>query len=183
MITGTRVTARFGEQSYTLHLDAAAYSDMSMDYHPMYILSAAGPATSVRAVSSLLQSNSARGDFLCYEAWEGGQRRLDKGEGRWNVFRHKIGLDTWHMLAVNDHANLLPVETDESVWQMLMSDAYTTPLLRSWAPWLVAELRERGHLAPLACYNCEAAMLHLTQEKLDELVSQGIRQGQLRLAA
>ena len=37
--------------------------------------------------------------------------------------------------------------SEESLWQELRSDRYTTPILRAWVPWLLERLKEDGGLA------------------------------------
>ncbi len=100
-------------------------------------------------------------------------------EAGYTVYRHKLDYDQWHMLAVAKHKGLLPAVSDEALWQELRSERYTTPILRSWTPWLREQMVEEGHLQPLQCFQCEASCANIRHEELDDLVSVGIQDGYL----
>ncbi len=75
----------------------------------------------------------------------------------------------------------MPVVTDETVWQLLHGDRFTTPILREWMPWLRQEMRNRGHIVPLNQSGCQAGLALAKHETLDELVSEGLRKKHLAI--
>ena len=92
-----------------------------------------------------------------------------------------MGYQTWHMLAVANEAGLLTESSDESVWRALQGGEITTPMLRSWVPYIKQRLIAEGLLTPLRCYGCDAAIISATVDQVDEIVSRGIRYEHLRL--
>jgi hypothetical protein len=68
------------------------------------------------------------------------------------------------------------------VMQKLTSQQFTTPLLRSWGPRLVKDLLYEERLEKLTCFQCDCALLHLTDDGLDEIVSRGVSQHQYPIA-
>lgn len=169
------------ERSFSLRCDA-----MAVDGYALMVASAAGPHTSVQAVSAALQSGarlsfSVRGSDAIQTNGEG-SGYLWKFPGGYNVYRHKLGFDTWHMLALAKSPELLTTVSEEAVWQALRKDRYTTPLLRGWLPYVTTELIASGLLKRLKAFGCEAAMLTASVEELDGIVSMGIRGGELRFA-
>jgi len=184
MIDGPRAVVTIGEQCYTLHLDAVAIQDTSQYSQPIQILSVAGPATSVKAVTAGFQTNRAGVSQVTFHDVEGRKPfRGHRGYEPYNCYKHRLGLDTWHLVVISTDQNLLLTVSDEAIWRHLTSDRYTTPLLRTWMPWLVSELREKGHVREHQCVNCQTAHLYLTEGKLDEIVSLGINRGELRMEA
>jgi hypothetical protein len=145
------------------------------------LLSAAGPETSVKALAAVLRSD-ARVRF--YPELESpfyryyGPMRHPAG---YTVQRAKLDSNTWHVLCAARVEGLLPVLSEEALWQELRGERFTTPLLRSWVPWLLQRMLERGGLVWLEQVGCEAGLLLAGTETVDELVAEGINQGHLRL--
>ncbi|OWK34119.1 hypothetical protein FRUB_10090 [Fimbriiglobus ruber] len=69
--------------------------------------------------------------------------------------------------------------TDESLWRLLRSHRFTTPLLRQWVPWLSQEMQKKGDIVRLTQSGCDAALMLADDETLDELVKQGLKQRHL----
>ena len=99
----------------------------------------------------------------------------------YRVYRHRMGYSMWHLLAVANHPGLLTESGDESLWRALQRDNITTPMLRSWVPYIKAEPLRRNLLQPLRTFGCNAALLVAGDEELDLIVSGGIHCGDLRL--
>ena len=75
----------------------------------------------------------------------------------------------------------MPVVTEETVWQFLQGQQFTTPLLREWMPWLCQEMRNRGIIVHLTQYGCQAGLILADNDILDDLVSKGIKDGHLTI--
>ena len=75
----------------------------------------------------------------------------------------------------------MPIINEETVWQLLQRDQFTTPLLQAWMPWLYREMKEREVLVELNQHGCQAGLLLADNDMLDTLVSEGIQQGRLRI--
>ncbi len=181
------------KRHFSLRCDALAH-----EIGQIMVCSAAGPHTSVQAVSAALQSTTnlafschhpitmARdyktGDVMIYNG-KPAYMSLRKHYAGYKVYRHKIGFDTWHMLAIARAEGLLTSLSDETLWQALRADKYTTPLLRAWLPHISAKLLESKALVKLPSFGCEAALLRANNDQLDVIVSDGIWKGKLEFAA
>lgn len=174
-----------GENQYSLHLDAVAFQ---LTYHGAWaernlmVISACGPGTAVKACGAMLQDKNLRGSITVYDLPELQTERLSLGAYGFRCAQHRLGYDTWHLLAVSKIPGLMANFSPRSVYLKLRSDAYTTPILRQWMPWLTATLMDRQLLGPLECYgNCQSGLLTATIEQLDEAVRDGIVGGHLAL--
>ena len=58
---------------------------------------------------------------------------------------------------------------------------FTTPLLHEWVPWLYQAMKARGAIVELTQSGCQAGLLLADNDVLDELVSDGIRNGHLSI--
>lgn len=177
-----RVVAK--ESQFSAQCDAVATESEARG--TCYIVSVVGPATTIKAISAAL--NNSRSLTLsvshCGEVAPYSNERYfgtDAGFG-YDCKRVKLGFDLWHLLAISKAPHLIPVYSEAAVMRHLMSSRYTTPILSGWGKWLVHELKRRGHLRTLLCYNCKAAVLNLEQETLDDVVSQGVASGSLKIA-
>jgi hypothetical protein len=169
-----------GTKGQTLRIDALAFEPLSSEgYGVLKLLSAVGPASSVKSFRAGLvgreQPNfvvrgtpacDLKGLLACYR--------------RYKVQTCRLAQDNWHLVAVSQSDILLTNVSEESLWQTLRSERFTTPLLRGWVPWLQQRLLETGRLRALPGQNCQAGLLHLDTPALDRLVSEGIKQRALR---
>jgi hypothetical protein len=94
----------------------------------------------------------------------------------------KVALGTWQMMLVSRMPGFLPVLCPASLWGRLTSETFTTPLLKSWLPWIQKELERRELLLPLRCFNCACGWLKATSDDLDEIVSEGLKTKKLVIA-
>lgn len=91
------------------------------------------------------------------------------------MFRHKLGLDNWHYLCISKSERFVPVVSEPSIWQILRSDRFTTPILRSWMPWLINKMRAERYLEGCTGFGCNAGILFTDSARLDELIQDGLR--------
>lgn len=105
---------------------------------------------------------------------------LKSGAG-YDVALKKLALNSWHLLAVARNPGLLPCVSDEALWRELMSERYTTPLLREWVPALRAEFEKAGCLEKARGFGCQAGVLNLWQEDLDRGVKRGLERAALKI--
>lgn len=86
-----------------------------------------------------------------------------------------LGYDCWHLLALDDSGRFLLHQDDETLWSILRSERFTTPLLRSWMPKVQEALREGGFLTSIVSHGCKASLLHADTSSLDGVVTDGLR--------
>jgi hypothetical protein len=101
----------------------------------------------------------------------------------YEVWIHRLGYDSWHLLALSREPGFMPVLSEPSFNKALRSPQYTTPFLREWLPWLADELADddNARLRLLDGFQTQAALLTATTPDLDELVSRGLREGAIHV--
>ena len=77
--------------------------------------------------------------------------------------------------------NFMPVLSEATVWQLLRSNRFTTPLLQEWMPWLFQKLKEKKLVTELQQFGCQTGLLTADTDALDKLVSGGVRSNQLKI--
>jgi len=147
------------------------------------LLSVTGAETSVKALTAGLRSSGKDQKRIDYSAQVGNvsRTRLKKCPSGYRTYRTKLDYGLWHVLCLARREGFLPALTEESVWRLLQQDPFMTPLLREWLPWLYAEMKERGTIVELTQSGCQAGLLLVENDALDTLVSEGIREGHLRI--
>lgn len=147
------------------------------------LLSVVGPETAVKAVTAGLRSSNRDQQRIEYSVHLGvlNETGLVKCPDGYRVYRTKLEYDLWHVLCLARRDGFLPVVTDETVWQLLRSDRFTTPLIREWVPWLAGEMTKRGVLVPLSQVGCQAGLVTADSDTLDHLVCDGIRKKHLTI--
>ena len=92
-----------------------------------------------------------------------------------------LGYDCWHLLALDDSGQFLLHDDEETLWTMLRSERFTTPLLRSWMPKVQEALRQAGFLKGIESHGCTASLLVADTASLDGVVSDGLRRRTLQI--
>jgi hypothetical protein len=172
-----RAGRRGRQTEVSLHCDA-----MVCEGGQILLVSAAGPQSAVKALAATLRGDS-KVEYLAEVPEGDGSRHLraERRPGGYRVHRTRLGADTWHVLCVAQVEGLLPVLSEETLWQALRSGRFSTPLLRGWAPWLMGRMLETGLLAGLEQAGCHAGLLRADADALDRLVSEGVRDGHLEI--
>lgn len=153
------------------------------NYGQLYALSVAGHAQYIQAATAALGDHSlcCAWPKLGVKRWE---QEIMPATGGFECRKVKLAYDTWHLVAVSQEPKFLLHESDDALWQLLRSDKFTTPLLRSWVPELRKMLKERSWLKRLDFFGpCTPAYVGISDQQLDELVSQGLRFGRLKIPA
>lgn len=161
---------------WTVKLDAVAATHADV----LQIVSVAGPETSIQAVRAML-AGAGRGKFRVKA--EGFSQYINHKPCPfgYTFSTHNLGLRTYHLLAIAKMPGLLPTLSDEALYQEFKSERYTTPLIRDFIPWIKKQLLTDRKLQPLTCFQCEAAVLYLPEQDLDELVESGVTFGHLEI--
>lgn len=172
-------------QIYELALDAIAVQDQKQygayTFRTLYVLSAYGPGSTVKAIAATLQASKARPNIT---AWGlAGLFQKDTiwpGEHGFKCYSHRLGYDTWHLLALSKDPDLMPNFSPRQIARQLMSDRFTTPILPHWVPHIGSKLVLMNRLTRLKCFGAvDAGLLTAKTKHVDAIVSAGIRGGQL----
>lgn len=161
---------------FHLHCDAIA-----LHAKEILLLSVVGPETAVKALTAGLRSSTRDQQRLEYSAHvtDINEASLIKCPAGYQVHRSKLDYDLWHVLCLAKREGFMPVVTDETLWQVLQSNRFTTPLLREWVPWLFKEMKKQGVIVESTQVGCRTGLLLADNDKLDKLVTTGIQQGYL----
>ncbi len=151
-----------------------------MAYHDkrILVLSCHGPQQTLRGLMAVLSSD-VKTSIECYDDNDC-PTALNRDGCGYRTYRHLLGAGLWQFLWVSKDPQLLVAGT-EALGQALMSEVFTTPILPDWVPYLQKELERKELLAQLQGEECHSAYLSATTKDLDELVTQGIQSGQLKI--
>lgn len=171
------IEVRGGNAARTLPCHALAMESKS---DVLYVLSVAGPSNTVNVMAAGLQAPSIAVEFrpnipdrLIYRAQRYG--------GKYTCYKHRLGINSWHLLAIAQADGLLPAMNEEALWRQLSGPRFTTPILRSWVPWLKERMIAEEALIPLTSFGCHAGLLTLDSDGLDALVECGLSGRHLRI--
>lgn len=89
---------------------------------------------------------------------------------------------TAQLVMVARTPSLLFGEKVSAVYRYVMSDEFSTPMLPEWAPYLCDVLESSGALYAAEGFGEEVSLCHVSQEKLDEIVSTGLKKGELKVS-
>jgi hypothetical protein len=156
----------------------------------LYLLSVAGAQGEIKGLRAALGGGVAA-DFgldnvhvACSDPNTDGERRLAQRVRpdevhKYDVVAAPLGFGVTHAVFTSRAPGFLRSLSDEAVWRELKRPEFTTPLLRSWAGPVAAELRRLGLLTPLYCHGCACAVISAQTGDLDKIVEEGVRRGTL----
>ena len=137
------------------------------------VVSIMGAESAAKGIAAILHSDGKAAFRIDAESVPYYQE-FDKEKDGYSVYKHRASLNHWHFVAISKKQGLLTCMDEGSVWRELRSERFTTPLLRSWSPYIVEQLRERGLLEHLGGFGCEAGMLTADSDDLDQIVAEGL---------
>lgn len=172
-----------GVNEISLKCNLVAY--VRWDEH-LKAIGVAGPVQSVKAAIAMLHDANACGVRLRSIPGHRASTDLAKPRGtKWAVRTAPIGPPGMRLLHAvaweKSDDSLLLDDSEDSLWGILRSDRFTTPVLREWVPWIRQRLVDRNGLNPLACWNCQVARLVIPDNAMDRIVSAGVADGQLKI--
>lgn len=109
--------------------------------------------------------------------------KLTPSADGYQTFTHKLGYGQAHALFLTRSDGFMKVVTPDSLWQELNHVRFTTPLLKEWMTYLGKSLREEGLLEEAHVFQCSCGVLSATTRHLDDIVSRGLRDGHIGIAA
>ena len=138
------------------------------------VLSIMGAESAAKAVAAILHSDG-KASFRVFADDISPYQEFAKEEDGYTIYRHRASLNSWQFLCISKRKGLLTSLDEASVWRELRSDRITTPLLRSWSPYIVDELKDRQLLVRLEGFGCDAGLLTSDSDDLDEIVTDGLK--------
>lgn len=130
-------------------------------------ISAAGGKVRQPGASEWIPYRQPGSLFACNEGYTGYVHRLD------------YGLD--HAMFITRQPGFMVVSSEPALWQELNDNRFTTPILREWVPYVAGKLKEQDLLVECESFNCSCGFLACTSKELDEIVSDGIKSGEIKI--
>ncbi|MGD0896771.1 MAG: hypothetical protein ABR915_02975 [Thermoguttaceae bacterium] len=155
------------------------------DYPGLLVLSATGPDTAVKSVRATLYQPDVEAEFVLESETTGRMLKarlaFDGKPVTYATAVTKLAPGVIHLVALAKILGLMPDMSDDHLWAELTGPRYTTPLLRAWIPWLKSAMSDGGGIVVANGFAATVGVLKTEPEALDEIVSQGVRDGHLAL--
>lgn len=181
------LTASYKENSVVgVQVDRLAHSGRELN-----LLSCVAPAQKMKALRAILHTKNGKPmittcdcktKFPIADGVYNGSYARDLSPSKWGyaMYMERLEHGLVHAVFITRDPGFIVYLDPESLWQKLKTDAFTTPLLREWMPWLTQQLIARNMLSECKCMRCNSAMLSIANEKvLDKVVCHGIQSGAL----
>ena len=141
-------------------------------------ISAVGSGTAIRALAAGLRSK----EKVLFHA-PGIHSYYLSADDKYTFRYAHLDVDTWQLTAMTTDPRFLFHSTDNELWRLLSSDEFTTPILRSWLPFIRHTLRRETHLLKTVEHSlgCDPVICRAEDKHLDLIVSAGIKSGKLKL--
>lgn len=154
----------------------------------LLMLSATGPDTAVKSVRASLYQPDIEVEFVLEH--EDTNQQMVKArsmfDGKPVVYKAalaRLAPGVIHLIALAKIPGFMPDISDDQLWIELTGPRYTTPLLRSWVPWLKEVMSQGGGISIGNGFASSAGVLRTEPDELDALVTLGVKEGQLHLVA
>ena len=158
----------------------------SREYPGLLLLSATGPDTAAKAVRAALYQPDIHAELRLTGDTEQMIKARTEFGGKtvtYGAAVAKLAPGVVHLVALAKIPGLMPSMSDDHLWTELASPRYTTPLLRSWIPWLKRAMIEEQGIVVSEGLAASVGVLKTEPVELDELVSRGVKEGHLSLVA
>ena len=176
-----------GKHDYAVKCDALTYCRDSGRNNVMAV-SFAGSGTACKAVMACLQSGKSTSAVLklqCSDNPIGDYTILRPFPDGYEIRKQTLKLSPvvlHHCVMVAKESRLITDLNETAVWCALRSEHYTTPVLRPWAKWLMDKMltgkcagSTDRMLETLPGFQIKAAIMNLSTDDLDLLVTEGIK--------
>ena len=156
------------------------------EFPGLLLLSATGPDTAVKAVRATLYQPDVDAEFSLNIS--GGTERMLKArfafDGKpvsYGASVMKLAPGVIHLVAVAKIEGLMPSMSDDHLWAELAGPRFTTPLLRTWIPWIKEMMISEGGIIVANGFRATVGVLKAESDALDDLISQGVRERALTM--
>jgi len=180
-----RVTSE--NSRFTVKVESLSwFQDKYYNPRQLMTLSCVGPDTSIKALRAMLLDTQIVVRFDYWDDDVEDKTQITKAlDGRavlgYTTKVARLMRGATHLTAQAKVEGLLPEISDEALWELFQSDGFDTPLLRAWVPWLRGKLDYHNLLRSCDGYNQSAGLMLATSGSLDQLVSQGVKAGDLEM--
>ena len=159
----------------------------SRDFSGLLLLSATGADTAAKAVRATLYQPDIEAEFILHgddsEEMTRARTEFDGKPVSYGAAIAKLAPGVIQLVALAKLPGFMPNMSDDHLWTELSGPRYTTPLLRSWIPWLKRTMTKDGGIVIANGFQATAGVLKTEPDELDALVMQGVKEGHLRMVA
>ena len=170
----------------------ARYDRLTHHHAKLLMVSLTVETIKLKAIRAMLAANKGAATITCSGAPCKQQsqedycrtmpRHLWADDAKYDCHVERLDYGYVHAIFVSRSQNFLLTMTPASVWHALMSARFTTPLIRSWMPWLTRRMIAEEALQECSCFRAESGWLALHgSAQLDSLVSEGLAGGHLTI--
>ena len=161
---------------------------LSAAHRHLLLLSATGPDTAVKSVRATMYQPEVEAEFVLERAdtTERMLRARITFDGKPVVYTAavaKLAHGVIHLVALSKIPGIMPNMSDDHLWAELTGPRYTTPLLRSWIPWLKGVMVKGGGIVVTDGFASTVGVLRSEPDELDALVTLGVQEGHLQMVA
>ncbi|MGO9110064.1 MAG: hypothetical protein ACLP9L_12600 [Thermoguttaceae bacterium] len=193
-----QLVVKTGKSQFRLRCHAAAWAGEyggkvtlhrrhSRDYPGLLLLSATGPDTAIKSARATLYQPDIDAEFqLDGDATREMLKARATFDGKAVTYKAavmKLAPGVIHLVALANIPGLMPNMSDDHLWTELSGPRYTTPLLRSWIPWMKQAMVESKGIVVAHGYSSTVGVLKTEPDELDVLVASGVKEGHLRMVA
>jgi hypothetical protein len=187
-----------GKSGFSLRCHAAAWADEysgsvkihrghSENFPGLLLLSATGPDTAVKSVRASLYEPEIHPEFTLHipdapTRMVKARSTVDGKPVSYSAAVSKLAPGVIHLVAVARIPGLMPNMSDDHLWTEFSGSRYTTPLLRSWMPWLKQAMTKNQSIVVAKGFGTEVGVLKAEPDELDDLVSKGVKGRHLALS-
>ena len=173
-------------KNYLSGIDVEVFTDgYAYDqYCNLYLLSVSGYDSSVKAISSALVSGKGiqilSEDPIDLETGFGQKYRI-MGTKLGSGLLHQVMLDDGFFKSSQNGIKLLYIPQERQTPQIVydtIKRSYAVPLIPAWSDWLYKRIKDEEGLEELSGTR-KVLKLTIAEEKLDSLVSEGVRSGEI----
>lgn len=94
----------------------------------------------------------------------------------------QLGYGLHHMVLVSRKRGFMAVLSEQSVWLELLTERFSTPIVRAWSKYLYDHLLANWSLLERpSAFGCQPGILKADDESLDKIVAAGLRSGKLSI--
>ena len=160
----------------------------SRDYPGLLLLSATGPDTAAKAVRATLYQPDIRGRFILDvgdtpQQMTKARPTFDGKPVSYGAAIAKLAPGVIHLVALAKIPGPHAQHERRPSLDRIVGPRYTTPLLRSWIPWLKQAMTEGGGIVVAKGFLATVGVLKTEPDELDTLVTSGVKEGHLCLVA
>jgi hypothetical protein len=154
------------------------------EYNTIYLLSVCGQDSAVKAITSALVSFKSV-EIIAHDD----EVNVDTGyNNKYKILTTKLECGQLHQILLSETffnnesgEKLIYVEEGTDIIKAVynqINETYPVPLISEWSQWLYQRIKEAGAITELKG-NIKILKLNVTEKGLDELISDGIKSGEI----